>query len=66
MVLYYQNKKLSEQQFSNEKEIEKVVIENSELFFGQSSLFIDAKKKIDTKSLGSSIPDGFLFDLSDI
>ncbi len=66
MVLYYQNKKLSEQQFSNEKEIEKIVIENSELFFGQSSLFIDAKKKIDTKSLGSSIPDGFLFDLSDI
>jgi hypothetical protein len=66
MALYYQNKKLSEQPFSNEKEIEKVVVDNFELFFGQSSLFIEAKKKIDTKFLGSSIPDGFLFDLSDI
>lgn len=66
MALYFQNKKLSEQPFSNEKEIEKVVVDNSELFFGQSSLFIEVKKKIDTKFLGSSIPDGFLFDLSDI
>lgn len=66
MVLYYHNRKLSEYQFSNEKEIETVVIENSELFFGLASLFIEAKKKIDTKFLGGSIPDGFLFDLSDI
>lgn len=66
MALYFQNKKLSEQPFLNEKEIENVVVVNSELFFGQSSLFIEVKKKIDTKFLGSSIPDGFLFDLSDI
>jgi hypothetical protein len=37
----------------------------SKLFFGRDSIFIDAKKKIETKSLGNSIPDGFLFDLSD-
>lgn len=28
MLLYYQNKKLSVQQFSNEEEIEKIVIYN--------------------------------------
>ena len=66
MVLFYQNKKLSEYQFKSEKEFETVVLENSKLFFGNSSIYIDAKKKIDTKALGSTIPDGFLFDLSDI
>ena len=66
MILYYLNKKLTEYQFKNEAEFENIVIENSRLFFGQSSFFIEAKKKIDSKSLGSSIPYGFLFDLSDI
>ena len=66
MVLYYQNNKLTECQFKNEKEFESEVLTNSKLFFGNSSVYIDAKKKIDTKFLGSSIPDGFLFDLSDI
>lgn len=66
MVLYYQNKKLTEQQFKNETEFENLIIENSKLFFGNSSIFIETKKKIDSKFLGGTIPDGFLFDLSDI
>lgn len=65
MVLYYQNKKLSECQFKSESEFDNLILENSKLFFGSSSLYLDAKKKIDSKFLGSSIPDGFLFDLSD-
>ncbi len=56
MVLYYQNNKLSEYQFKNEKEFETEVLKNSKLFFGNSSVYIDAKKKIDSKFLGSSIP----------
>jgi hypothetical protein len=66
MVLYYQNKKLIEQQFKSESEFENIIVENSKLFFGNSSIFIDTKKKIDSKFLGGTIPDGFLIDLSDI
>lgn len=66
MVLYYQNKKLIEQQFKSETEFENIIVENSKLFFGNSSIFIDTKKKIDSKFLGGTVPDGFLIDLSDI
>lgn len=66
MVLYYQDKKLSEQQFQSEAEFENIIVENSKLFFGDSSIFIDTKRKIDSKFLGGTIPDGFLIDLSDI
>lgn len=30
------------------------------------SINIDAKKKIDSRSLGATIPDGFFFDFSDL
>ena len=66
MVLYYQNKKLTEQQFKNESEFENIISENSKLFFGDLSIFIATKKKIDSKFLGGLIPDGFLIDLSEI
>src|SRR5690606_29129136 len=38
----------------------------SKLFFGSKSIYFDAKRKIESKSLGGSIPDGILFDLSDV
>ena len=66
MVLYYQNKKLTEQQFKSESEFENIIAENSKLFFGDLSIFIATKKKIDSKFLGGLIPDGFLIDLSEI
>jgi len=66
MVLYYQNKKLLEQQFKSEAEFESIIVENSKLFFGNSSIFIVTKKKIDSKFLGGTVPDGFLIDLSDV
>ncbi len=65
MVLFNQNKKYYEFIYAKEEEIEKDVIENSKLFFGEKSLFIDAKRKIDSKSLGATIPDGFLFDFTE-
>ena len=34
-------------------------------FFGRQTIFIDAKKKIGSAVLGKTIPDGFLFDMSD-
>jgi len=65
MKLFTNNKQYSEFQFEKESEFEREVVSNSKLFFGYSSIYIDAKRKIETKSLGNSIPDGFLFDLSD-
>ncbi len=65
MVIFYENKKYQEYQFKLEEEFEREVIKYSNLFFGENAIFIDVKKKIDSKSIGGTIPDGFLFDLSD-
>ena len=57
------NKKLIEAEFDNEQEIEDVVIENSEYFFGSSSIFLP-KKLIKTRDEFGTIPDGFAIDLA--
>lgn len=65
MVLFNENKKYYEFAYSKEEDIERDVIQNSQLFFGDKSIFIDAKRKIDSKFIGTTIPDGFLFDFSE-
>jgi hypothetical protein len=45
--------------------LENLLFANSKSLFGQSSILIEAKKKIDNKALGGTIPDAFLFDLKD-
>jgi predicted transport protein len=65
MKLFLNNKVYSEFQFVKEADFEREIVANSKLFFGAGSIYIDAKRKIETKSLGNSIPDGFLFDLTD-
>ncbi|MCD6175001.1 MAG: hypothetical protein J7K65_04435 [Planctomycetes bacterium] len=57
------NKKFIEAEFENEQEIEDVVIENAEYFFGASSIFLP-KKLIKTKDGFGTIPDGFAIDLA--
>lgn len=52
-------------QFEKESDFEREVVIYSKLFFGQHTIYIDSKRKIDSKALGNSVPDGFLFDLSD-
>ncbi len=64
-VLYKNNIRYFERQYSKESEIEKLVVNNAKIIFGQNSLYVDAKKKIDNKTFGGVIPDGFLFELSD-
>ncbi len=66
MVIYFNNKKYQEFSFQTEKNFETEIISNSKLLFGKNTICIDAKKKIEAKTLGGTIPDGFLFDLSDI
>lgn len=65
MKLFTNNKTYSQFQFDKEADFEREVVLSSKQFFGTNSIYIDAKRKIETKSLGNSIPDGFLFDLSD-
>jgi len=57
------NRKLIEAEFENEQEIEDVVIDNSEYFFGSSSIFLP-KKLIKTRDGFGTIPDGFAIDLA--
>lgn len=65
MKLYTNGKTFTEFQFDKEYDFEREVVSNSKQLFGASSIYVDAKKKLDTKALGNTIPDGFLFDLSD-
>jgi len=51
--------------YAREEDFEQLVAKNAETIFGNKSIYIDAKRKIDTLALGGTIPDGFLIDLSD-
>jgi len=64
-ALYFNNKRFTEKEFSKEKDLEDLMFLNSKSLFGQNSIMIEAKKKIDNKTLGGTIPDAFLFDLRD-
>lgn len=65
MILFQNGRKFTEYQYTKENHLEDEVVNKSKLFFGSHSIYIDAKRKIEGKSLGGTIPDGFLFDLSD-
>jgi len=64
-ALYFNNRRFTEKEFSKEKDLEDLMFQNCKNLFGQYSLIIEAKKKIDHKTLGGTIPDAFLFDLND-
>ena len=66
MNVFSIGKKYSEYIYSSEDEFEQDIVTFHKLFFGEKTIYIDAKKKIESKSLGGTIPDGFFFDLSDI
>jgi len=52
--------------YSRESDFEELVAKNAETIFGDKAIYIDVKRKITTTTLGGTIPDGFLMDLSDI
>lgn len=64
-ALYFNNKRFVEKSFSKEKDFEALAFKNSKNLFGQHSILINAKRKIDNQALGGTIPDAFLFDLKD-
>jgi predicted transport protein len=51
--------------YSREDAFEQLVAHNAQTIFGDKAIYIDTKKKVNTSSLGGTIPDGFLIDLSD-
>lgn len=65
MILVYQGARYVEHKFDLESDFEAEVVREKESIFGGASIYIDAKQKIGSTALGSSIPDGFLFDMSD-
>lgn len=65
MILFNNGKKYSECEYEKEEDLEKEIVNNSKLFFGNNTIYIAAKRKIESKALGGAIPDGLLFDLSD-
>jgi predicted transport protein len=65
-MILIQNKKLfREKIYLLENDLELEVINYSKQIFGEKTVYINTKKKIGGKSLGNTIPDGFLFDFSD-
>jgi hypothetical protein len=54
-ALFHNNKRFSEKEFSKEKELEDLMFINGKCLFSQSSILIEAKKKIDNKALGGTL-----------
>jgi len=64
-VLYSSGQRYIEKPFKDEQELERLIIENSNMFFGSRTFFLDLKKKVEAKALGISVPDGLLIDFRD-
>lgn len=65
MSIYFNGKKYIKTNFKNESDLEDMVCDNAKRLFGEKTIYIDAKRKINSGELGKTIPDGLLFDLSD-
>lgn len=64
-VVYCDELRLQKQKFNLEEEFEREIKNNSKRLFGNKTIYLDIKKKIESISLGKTIPDGILFDLED-
>jgi len=65
MILFQNGKSFTEHKYKLENDFENEIVNSHKLFFGKDTIFIDSKKKIGSAVLGKTIPDGFLFDMSD-
>ena len=66
MGIYFKGTVFHKKQYKYESEFEDMIFKNSTLFFGEDTILIQTKTKISGSSLGNTIPDGFLFDFSDM
>lgn len=65
MSIVIKGSRLQEFEYKNEKDFESDISNNAKDLFGSKTIYINSKKKIESKSLGGTIPDGFFFDFSD-
>lgn len=65
MTIIGDGKRFEEVKHSGEGEFEEEIVSASSTLFGANIVFINPKKKIESKFLGGVIPDGFFFDFSD-
>lgn len=65
MIVVHAGTRYVERKFALEAEFEAEVARVHKTIFGEETIYIDTKKKIGATALGSSIPDAFLFDMSD-
>ena len=66
MGIYFKGTVFDKKNYNYESEFEDMIFKNSTLFFGEDTILIQTKTKISGSSLGNTIPDGFLFDFSDM
>lgn len=66
MVVFFKNQIFKKKSYKLEKDFEDTIYQNSKLFFGKDTILISDKRKISGMSLGKTIPDGFLFDFTDL
>ncbi len=66
MTILQGNKRFVEAQFESEDDFERLIRDQSKILFGKDTIFIYTKRKVKGVALGASIPDGFLFDMTDL
>ncbi|HLC63050.1 MAG TPA: DUF5655 domain-containing protein [Candidatus Nanoarchaeia archaeon] len=64
-AVYSNGSKLRKENFACENDFETEIRENSKKLFGDKTIYLDKKNKIESLSLGGSIPDAILFDFKD-
>ena len=65
MTIIGNGKRYTDYKFETERDYEDDIVASSNILFGKSTVYINAKKKLESKSLGGTIPDGFFFDFND-
>ena len=63
-MLLIGNKRFRESEFDNESELERVVMENYELLFGEYSIYLP-QKEVKTSGGSGSVPDAFVLNFKD-
>ena len=65
MIIFQDDKRYQECRYDLKDQIRKDIQKNSKIIFGQNSVYLDARRKLEPVGSGEISPTGFLFDLSD-
>jgi hypothetical protein len=65
MTIILNGKRFDQIAYGSERDFEEDVVQSSKVLFGAETVYIDAKKRLESKTLGTTVPDGFFFDFRD-